>query len=85
VLVLPAHGPAVQLLKRDPAAAAAVKVTFVPNANCVLQVAPQLMPAGLLVTVPLPVPIFDTVSVCGVAEVVVKLCVGLLNVPAVVT
>ena len=39
----------------------AVSVTVVPLAKSFSQVAPQAMPAGLLVTEPLPVPAFVTV------------------------
>jgi hypothetical protein len=48
-----------------PAAAVAVSVTCVPGARLTEQVAPQSIPAGLLVTVPVPVPAFETVSVRG--------------------
>ena len=51
-----------QPVKVAPAAGAAVKLTVVPLVNEAEQVAPQLMPAGVLVTVPLPVPDFITVS-----------------------
>jgi hypothetical protein len=44
----------------DPVPAVAVNVTDVPLAKFVLHVVPQLMPAGELVTVPVPVPAFDT-------------------------
>ncbi len=42
--------------KTEPPAATAVRITLVPEVNVAEQVAPQVMPAGLLVTVPLPVP-----------------------------
>ena len=47
----PDHPPNV-----EPAAGVAVKVTFEPLLKLALHVVPQLIPAGLLVTVPLPVP-----------------------------
>ena len=40
----------------EPAAGVAVKVTLEPLLKLALHVVPQLIPAGLLVTVPLPVP-----------------------------
>jgi hypothetical protein len=43
-------------------AAFAVRVTRVPELNDALQVGAQLIPAGLLVTVPLEVPANVTVS-----------------------
>lgn len=46
----------------EPEPGAAVKVTVVPLENVALQVVPQLMPAGVLVTVPAPVPPACTVS-----------------------
>ena len=45
-----------QPAKVEPVPAAAVRVTTVPLAKLALQLAPQLIPAGLLVTVPVPVP-----------------------------
>jgi len=38
------------------AAAVAVRVTIVPGSKVALQVVPQLIPAGVLVTVPVPLP-----------------------------
>jgi len=65
---LPEQPPPLQPLKVEPAAGAAVKVTAVPLANETEQVVPQEMPAGLLVTVPLPVPALETVSARVVVE-----------------
>ena len=59
---VPEHG-APQPAKVEPAVGAAVNVTCVPLANGAAHVAPQLIPAGALVTVPVPVPAFVTVSV----------------------
>ena len=52
-LVLPAQGPAVQLAKR-PVVGEANSVIEVPNATLALHDAPQLIPGGLLVTLPVP-------------------------------
>jgi hypothetical protein len=45
----------------EPAVGAAVSVTMVPLVKFALHVAPQLIPAGLLVIVPAPVPALWTV------------------------
>jgi len=60
---VPEHPPPVQPLKVEPPAGAAVSVTAVPLVKLAAQVAPQSMPAGELVTVPLPVPAGVTVRV----------------------
>jgi hypothetical protein len=57
--IVTTHAPApvqapLQPAKVLPEAGAAVSVTLAPLAKLPLQVGPQLMPAGLLVTVPLP-------------------------------
>ena len=46
----------------EPAFGAAVSVTMVPLVKLALHVAPQSIPAGLLVTVPAPVPALWTVT-----------------------
>lgn len=56
----PDHPPNV-----EPAVGVAVRVTEVPLLNAKLQTVPQLIPAGLLVTVPVPVPASATVSVAA--------------------
>jgi hypothetical protein len=56
-LQAPAHPPNVEV---DPGAS--VSVTTVPAANVYWHVVPQLMPAGLLLTEPVPLPEFCTVS-----------------------
>lgn len=58
---VPEHPP-LHPVKLLPDAGAAVRVTVVPEVYCAEQVVPQLMPDGLLVTVPLPVPVSVTVN-----------------------
>src|SRR6266850_7627230 len=60
---VPVQPPPLQPVKVEPAAGAAVSVTIVPVVNDAEQVVPQAMPAGVLVTVPLPAPALETVSV----------------------
>jgi hypothetical protein len=60
------QGPAplqapLQPAKVEPAAGEGVSVTGVPAAKSAVQAAPQSIPGGLLVTVPLPVPALLTV------------------------
>ena len=56
-----------QLEKFEFTSAVVVKVTMVPLEYVAEHVAPQLMPAGELVTVPVPVPLRITVSVWATA------------------
>src|SRR5439155_22375007 len=65
---VPEQPPPLQPLKVEPAAGVAVIVTVPPRGTPDLQVTPQLIPAGALVTVPLPVPAGVTVrvKVCSV-------------------
>src|SRR5260221_4133559 len=58
---VPEQPPPLQPLNVDPPAAAAVRATTVPLLYLAVQVDPQLIPAGLDVTVPLPVPDLLTV------------------------
>jgi hypothetical protein len=51
--LVPLQAP-LQPLKPEPVAGVAVKVTCVPLAKLALQVAPQLIPEGELVTMPFP-------------------------------
>src|SRR5438132_13901779 len=53
---VPVQPPPVHPSKVEPLAGVAVRVTCVPLSKEAEQVAPQLIPAGLEVTVPLPVP-----------------------------
>src|SRR5262249_8214091 len=66
VVLVPLHPPPDQPAKALPAAAVAVRVTFVPSGNGAVQgpPPPQLIPAGLDVTVPAPAPLRATVT-CG--------------------
>src|SRR5256712_5305398 len=79
----PEQPPPLQPLKVEPAAGAAVSVTAVPLAKLAAQVAPQVMPAGLLVTVPAPVPALETVSVkVGVKVAVTVVAAGAVTAQA---
>ncbi len=60
-----------QPLNTDPAAGVAARLTTVPELYGAEQVAPQLMPAGELVTVPDPVPSGPTVNVNSGTKVAV--------------
>jgi hypothetical protein len=60
-VLVPVHAPD-QPANVEAALGAAVSVTMVPLVKFALHVAPQLIPAGLLVIVPAPVPVVWTVS-----------------------
>ena len=60
---VPSQGPAPHPVKVDPSEAVAVNVIGVPLAKLAEHVAPQLIPAGVLLTVPAPVPALVTVRV----------------------
>jgi hypothetical protein len=65
---VPEHPPSFQPAKNEPTAAVAVSVTGVPLSKGVVWVAhvgPQLMPGGVLVTVPLPLPALVRVRETG--------------------
>src|SRR6266567_7609513 len=57
----PEQPPPLQPPKIDPESGMAVSVTAVPLVKFVVQFAPHAIPAGVLVTVPLPVPALVTV------------------------
>src|SRR5207245_6847239 len=65
---VPLQPPPLQPVKVEPAAGVALRVTTVPLAKLAVHVAPQVIPAGALVTVPLPVPagVAVRVKVCSV-------------------
>jgi hypothetical protein len=60
-VAFPEHAP-VHPLKVAPPVGVAVSTTLVPEVKDAVHVVPQLMPAGLLVTVPFPFPESVTVS-----------------------
>src|SRR5438093_267706 len=57
---VPVQPPPLQPVNVDPAAGVAVKVTAVPLAYVAEQFPPHEMPPGLLFTIPLPAPVFET-------------------------
>jgi Zn-dependent membrane protease YugP len=61
-LAVPLQPLPLQPVKVDEASAVALRVTMVPAVNEAAQVAPQLIPAGALLTVPLPLPLLVTLS-----------------------
>jgi hypothetical protein len=75
-LVLPLQSPD-QPLKVEPVAGVAVRVTAVPEANAALQVLPQTIARGLLLTVPVPAPALLTVRVYEEGEASANVAVTL--------
>jgi hypothetical protein len=67
---VPEQPPPDHPAKVDPAAGAAVNVTTVPSVKLAEHVDPQLIPEGLEVTVPLPVParVTDSASIATVVK-----------------
>ena len=61
--LVPLHPPPVHPMNDEFAPAVAASVTDVPGAKLALQVCPQLMPEGLLATLPVPVPLRVTVNI----------------------
>jgi hypothetical protein len=59
---VPSQGPAPQPANVDPFVGVAVNTICVPLAKLAVHAVPQLIPAGALVTVPVPVPPFVTVN-----------------------
>ena len=76
---VPVQPPPLQPLKIEPVAGAAVSVTAVPLAYGAEQVAPQVIPMGALVTVPLPAPVLLTVSVAVTATPVPVATRGMIS------
>jgi hypothetical protein len=64
---VPLQPPPLHPANTDPAFGVAVNVTVLPPANRSLQSPPQLIPAGVDVTVPVPVPALVTITVNVVA------------------
>ena len=61
MVLVPVHAP-LHPANVAPDKGVAVRVTLIPAMNDALQLLPQLIPAGLLVTKPLPLPPSDTVN-----------------------
>jgi hypothetical protein len=61
-LPVPEQPPPLQPMKAVPKFGRAVRVTVVPPVKLATQAAPQLMPVGVLVMVPVPVPAIVSLS-----------------------
>ena len=64
VVAVPVQAPN-QPPKVEPLAGVAVRVTTLPGVKVALQVAPQSMPAGRLVRVPVPDPVLARLNLLG--------------------
>jgi hypothetical protein len=72
---VPPHPPPLQPANDDPLAAVPARVTVAPTENAAEQAVPQLMPVGMLVTVPVPPPAFTIVNTAVVrVKVAVTFC-----------
>lgn len=80
-LPVPEHAPD-QPAKRESAEGVAVRVTVAPVLKLKEQVVPQLIPAGLLVTAPVPVPTLETerLKVCRLNVAVTDLAASMVTV-----
>lgn len=79
VVVVPLHAPD-HPVKLEPVVGAAVNVTTLPWSKLALHVAPQSIPAGADVTLPVPVPKAATVSATLLGASAVKLALTLWSV-----
>lgn len=68
---VPLHPPPLHPVNMNPESGLAVNVTGLLRGKDATQVPPQSMPVGLLMTVPVPEPIFVTVNVTGGLNVAV--------------
>ena len=76
-----ASQPPPQPVNLEPVAAVGVRITTEPSGKDAEQVGPQLIPAGDEVTVPVPAPLFVTVSVLTVGAVPVPLRITVCGLP----
>ena len=62
----PWQPPPIQPANCESGSGMAASVTGVPVENAPMQIVPQAIPAGVLVTIPLPVPVLVTTRVTGI-------------------
>ena len=68
----PVHVPS-HPVNTEPSACVALSVTAWPALNCALHVAPHVMPAGTLATLPAPDPLRDTATVTADAPTALRM------------